>query len=159
LILEWTCSTVLVWRNLVTSTNLTAALTQGRSRAPTLITFYDFCDKLRVILSSSCILANIHTLVVLPVCEQMQHEFCSPTTICKDSLANFFNILVSSACGRAATTQLVFNIHFTSFETIKPLVHLFYPRLHPWKLPWALWQFQLQFFPKGIKTSYTLIVL
>ena len=67
----------LVWGNLVTSTDLIAALTQGRSRAPTLITCYDFCEKLRVILSSSCKLANIHTLVVLPVCEQMQHEFCS----------------------------------------------------------------------------------
>ena len=34
----------------------------------------------------------------------------------------FFNIFVSSARGRAATTQLVFNTHFPSFEAIKPLV-------------------------------------
>ena len=34
-------------------------------------------------------------------------------TICKDSLVNIFNILVSCARGRVTTTQLVFNIHAT----------------------------------------------
>jgi hypothetical protein len=29
-----------------------------------------------------------------------------PTTICKDSLENFFDILLSSACGRAVTTDI-----------------------------------------------------
>jgi len=36
----------------------------------------------------------------------------------------FSTLFVSSACGREATTQWVFNRHFTSFEMTKPLVHL-----------------------------------
>jgi hypothetical protein len=32
-----------------------------------------------------------------------------PMTVCKDSLANFFNIFISSACGRVDTMWLVFN--------------------------------------------------
>lgn len=35
----------------------------------------------------------------------------------------FFNIFVSSVHGRAATTQLVFSKHFTSFETAEPHPH------------------------------------
>jgi len=35
----------------------------------------------------------------------------------------FSTFFVSSSCGRGATTQWVFNKHFTSFEMTKPLVH------------------------------------
>jgi hypothetical protein len=42
----------------------------------------------------------------------------------RTALENFFNISVSSARGRAATTRLVFIRHFTYFKMIEALVHL-----------------------------------
>ena len=59
---------------------------------------------------------------------------------CENSLVNFFNIFVSSARGRAATMHLVFNRHFTSFETIEPPVYTVHPYtctlvFYPWLYP------------------------
>ena len=137
----------LVWANLVTSTDVTAALTQGRGRSTNshhlLQLLWEteghfwappanplWADVARILqepilqepISSSHLPLKCIAINLRHIC-YFRNFVNGPTTICKNSLANILNIFITSAHGTMATMQLVFNKHFSSLETIKPLIH------------------------------------